>query len=743
LNSYSYSVSGNSGNGGDIILSAIKGNILGAGSPSTSIYSFSVANTPNSTSGAGGNVNLDAKNLINNFEFVTASSSGRAGNATINGFGDLTISGLQISTSKTVSIRDLRGSDETIILDLGTRGSSGDATVAGLGSLTFDNTIVNSATQGINPSGNISITSPSLITFQNNSQIKSSTESTGSAGNIFFTAPTLNIMGETQILSETNGDGAGGNIEIDASNAVNLMRTVDSLPVLSVQTNSGGKAGTILINTPTLTLSDQARITATATKESTNEEGGGSVTLNASTMNLSGTVGVFAETESSANAGTLKLSPYGADSDLKVNLTSGAKISASTSSSGNGGNIELSAPESISITGSGEISVTTSNTGNAGSISFNAPNILLKDGVFVSASTSGTGRGGDITLGISDTTKNTVKNTVNNVTLSNGARIDTSTSSSGDSGKIEIIAGNSFILDGNNTGLFARTEENSTGKGGSIFIDPPLVSITNGAGISVDSLGKGNGGALAIFAGKFVFANNAFLRASTASGEGGNINLQIADIFFPRNNSNINATAGGTGNGGNINLSALFAIAIPSENSDIFANASFGKGGNINLTTQAIFGLQFRPGLTLLSDITASSEFGLQGNVNINTPGVDPSKGLTNLPANISEASKLVTQKCLADRQGSAFVIAGRGGIPASPADVISGNNLQENLGTPSSNRLASQYSQLVSQSPNPQENRIIEAQGWTINKQGQVSLVAEVPKAVPTPTWARQLQCR
>ena len=88
-------------------------------------------------------------------------------------------------------------------------------------------------------------------------------------------------------------------------------------------------------------------------------------------------------------------------------------------------------------------------------------------------------------------------------------------------------------------------------------------------------------------------------------------------------------------------------------------------------------------------------------------------------------------------------MITGRGGIPASPADVISGNNLLENLGTPS-DQLANQSSQVMSQSPKQQVNpdRIVEAQGWTVNPYGEVSLVAKVPKAIPTPTWARQLQC-
>ena len=39
--------------------------------------------------------------------------------------------------------------------------------------------------------------------------------------------------------------------------------------------------------------------------------------------------------------------------------------------------------------------------------------------------------------------------------------------------------------------------------------------------------------------------------------------------------------------------------------------------------------------------------------------------------------------------------------------------------------------------------DRIVEAQGWTVNPYGEVSLVAEVPKVIPAPSWARQLQCR
>ena len=189
-------------------------------------------------------------------------------------------------------------------------------------------------------------------------------------------------------------------------------------------------------------------------------------------------------------------------------------------------------------------------------------------------------------------------------------------------------------------------------------------------------------------------------------------------------------------------------ISVPSENSDLFANAFFGKGGQIDINTQGLFGLGFRPRLTPLSDITASSEFGVQGTVSITTPGVDPSKGLSNLPADTSDASKLVAEKCLADRQDSSFVITGRGGVPASPFDTISAVNIPDHLGS-ISNQTASNTSGLVtSRSANPSDllsnqtpDRIIEAQGWIINTQGQISLIAEAA-ATPAPVWSNQPKC-
>ncbi|OYQ66765.1 hypothetical protein B9G53_03300 [Pseudanabaena sp. SR411] len=763
--SHSFSQSSTSSNGGDIFFSAPNSNITSSLVSST--FSFAVSNS-GLTSGNGGDVNLVAKNQISNLEIFTLSSAGQAGMANIYGSGDLSISNLQISTSKTINIPNPSNPNVPITLDTGERGRSGDVEISGLGSLTFDQTIINSATQSSDLAGNISITSPSFVTFQNNSQIISNTQSIGNAGNVSVTAnqgiifkdnskvtattnaqgkagditinaPIVKIYDDSKVLAETNGAGTGGNITINAPTSVDLTRVLDAFPVLSVQTNNAGKAGSIVINTPILTLTDKARITATASTTATNPDGGGSITLNASQMNLFGTVGVFAETQGISPAGTLRLNPYSNLGYINIALAPNSQISASTSSIGNGGDLFVTAPQSIAIAGQGKLAVETTglmdNAGKAGNITFTTKQLTLTDGVLVSASTSGRGKAGDIFVKADD------------FTISNGAQIQTATSSIGDSGKIDVRVVNQFNLSGSKTGLFANTLANSTGRGGDIFIDPESVILRDGAQIAVGSLGAGIGGNITLISNFLTLLNGSSITAETASANGGNITLNIPSILLMRYGSQISTTAGTAlagGNGGNINITAGFIVALPKENSDIFANAFTGNGGNINLTTNGIFGLEFRPVLTPLSDITASSQFGVNGTVNINTPGVDPSKGLTNLPVDIGDASKLVTQKCLADRQDSAFVITGRGGIPASPADVISSNNLQENLGTPSS-QLASQSSQVMSQSPNKQVNpdRIIEAQGWTINPYGEVSLVAEVPQAIPAPTWAKQLQCR
>jgi large exoprotein involved in heme utilization and adhesion len=673
--------------------------------------------------GNAGGVDISAKTLeILNGSGLAANTAG-TGNAG------------QVKITATDSIKFDGSSYVFSQVRIGILGNSGGVNISSKTLELLGSSYLSVSTFGRGDAGTVKITATDSIKFDGNSYVVSEVieGAVGNAGSVNISAKTLELLGSSSISTTTGGTGNAGSVKINATDSIKFDG--NSYAVSQVIAGAVGNAGGVDISSKTLEILGASFLSA-----NTLGRGNAGVVKIIATDSVkfdgNSSAGSQVETGAVGNAGGVNIFAK------TLEILGGSFLSANTGGTGDAGQVKITANDSIKFDGNSYAftGVTIGAVGNAGGVDISTKNLELLGGAFLSASTAGKGDAGQIKITATDSIK-----------LANGAKIATATLSSGTSGKIEIIAGNSFILDGENTGLFASTTENSTGNGGSISIDPPLVSITNGASISVNSLGKGNGGNIDIFAGKLIFSNNALIIANTASGEGGNINLQIADIFFPRNSSNITATAGGTGNGGNINLSSLFVLSIPSENNDIFANAFFGKGGNISINTQSLFGIESRPKQTLLSDITASSEFGLQGTVSINTPGVDPSKGLNNLPTDTRDASKLVSERCLADRYDSSFVITGRGGIPASPFDIISSANIRDRL-VSISNQTASNTSNLVTStsanSSDPSSNqildrfpdRIVEAQGWIINSQGQIFLVAE--DAVK-PVWSNQSKCK
>ncbi|MGI0484956.1 filamentous hemagglutinin N-terminal domain-containing protein [Pantanalinema rosaneae CENA516] len=536
---------------------------------------------------------------------------------------------------------------------VGSTGNAGNMSFTTRHLTLADGVQVSAATAGTGRAGDIGITAETA-TLRNGATLSTSTTSPGNAGNILINAPLLTIAGDAKILAETSGSGRGGNITVNAPTAVNLNRIADHVPVLSVETSGAGRAGDILINTPSLVLTDRARITATATATSTNTEGGGSIILNASNLYLAGIVGVFAETQGQAPAGNLSLNPYINQANLKIALTPNSQISASTSGSGNGGDLMVTAPDSIAIVGPGKLAVETSSMGNAGNMTFTTRRLILRDGVQLSASTSSSGRAGNIDIN-ADT-----------VDLSGRARVSTTTSSSGQAGNITIAVSDRFALRGtgsgfndlNDTGIYAGTTAGSTGNGGSIRIAAqprtrPAISLRDGAKIAVNSEGEGNGGDIELSTpGRITLDRRAFINATTDSGKGGNITID-PDIILLRRNSQISTSAGknrGGGDGGNITIDTQFLIATLWENSDITANAYSGSGGNIRITANGIFGFFKAPAGTLdtpFSDIAASSQLGINGTITLNVLSPDPSKGLNALNLGFVDGSQLMTQSCV------------------------------------------------------------------------------------------------
>ena len=381
-------------------------------------------------------------------------------------------------------------------------------------------------------------------------------------------------------------------------------------------------------------------------------------------------------------------------------------------------------------------------TGDAGKVNITTPTLELKNSAEISTATDSTGQGGTITV-VADSLVLQEGSKLSTTTLARSQRVDNIEFKAGDAGSVELILKDRLKLTGQNTGIFANTAKDSSGKGGTIFIDPPIVELANGATIAVDSQGAGTGGDITLLADNLTL-QQATITAETASTDGGNINLQIGNRLSLFDSSAITATAGtaqGAGDGGNIviNNENGNIIAYPTPiNHEITANAFEGDGGNIDITTNGIFGEEF-------IDITASSEFGLDGTVIIRTPDTDPSKSLIRFPTNIVDAAQLIAQNLCEEGQDSEFIITGRGGLPPNPQQILETDLVRVNLMdtiAPSSqlDNKNSESSKLY----NPKTGaEVIPARGWVFNDRGEVVLVNYDPTQITPQRLAARAHCQ
>jgi large exoprotein involved in heme utilization and adhesion len=216
------------------------------------------------------------------------------------------------------------------------------------------------------------------------------------------------------------------------------------------------------------------------------------------------------------------------------------------------------------------------------------------------------------------------------------------------------------------------------------------------------------------------------------------------------NESLISANAFNEANGGNVTINSTFIVATPPtgpNGSDITANAGQGNGGAVNVTTQGLYGIEFRPKLTPKNDITVSSDFGLTGTFQLNTPGVDPTRGLTNLPSETIDASKQIVQNCRASRTAARvenkFVIVGRGGLPPSPNDMLQGDSGVTPWVTLDSETQKNSNTTRATVTPSrPLPKQMVEAQGWVVNEKGQIVLTASAPTVTLQNEWFDPAHC-
>ncbi|MCL1471929.1 filamentous hemagglutinin N-terminal domain-containing protein [Argonema antarcticum] len=501
-----------------------------------------------------------------------------------------------------------------------------------------------------------------------------------------------------------NSTGKGGNIEITARSI-----SVTNGALLSTSTLGQGDAGDIIIK-----ATDRVSFDGSAPVSFTLPEGGLIPTPGTISRPISGAisdVGAVGNIVGGGKGGDIIIEAR------SLSVTDGAQLSTLTAGKGNAGNIYITTSDSVDISRSdrtlpesgGLLSSTEKGAeGKGGEINVTARTLRVGDASVLSARTRSASRGGDINV------------QVDNLEITGGGQILTTAFSSGNAGNIVVNANDAVTISGSMLGNIFPTND---GFNSGVLVRSQQVEA-----------GAGDAGTIEINTPTLILNNKGTLTGASASVNGGNITLQVPDLVVIRDNSTISASAGTAqagGNGGNLTINTDILAAL--RNSDITANAFEGDGGRVNITAESIFGTEFRSQESDLSDITASSTFGRQGEVNLNISDVNPSEGLVELPTNFVDTDSLIAQNFCRLGRTSQFTVIGRGGLPPSPAEVLSGDAIRVGLVDAVLPTESHPNASLKKPRIRPTNPPIIEAQGWIINDKGEVILTADNPSAIAT----------
>ncbi len=570
-----------------------------------------------------------------------------------------------------------------------------------------DGAQIHALTEGRGEGGNVTVEAKEIVLegairrgnqVPNRSEILAEAQGRGNGGNITITAGHLHLKDAARIATRTLGRGNSGDVTVQAEEIV-LEKGI-KVPdgevfnsILSVRAGegSGGDAGDVTVRAVAgrqlrLRLTDGGEISALT--DGSGE--GGNVTIEAEEIVLEGklpsilSVGTEQQ-ENAGNAGSITLTAG------RLLLKEGALIRAETLGPGKGGRLTITVMGSLEVRDGSEINTSTQGDGDAGRIDVQADTIkLVNRGTISSESDFVDPDTGQLMVGKGDAGRVSVG--AERLEISEGGSITTTTRGPGRGGAVDIEA-DEIVLEGRDSGLFARSEGKApdSGAGGELTVNAGSLMVKEGATISASTSGPGSGGKLSITAADLELRDGASITSESRSdrsdaGRSGEIFIQAADSFRLFNDSQVSvetnradagnidldvgfllhlrdsgittSVAGGEGRGGNINIDPVFVVL---DNSDIIANAFGGPGGNIRIVADHFFASPD-------SEVRASSALGIDGVVDIDSPDTDLNAGLVELPADFFDVATLLTQGGAPGAVVSRLVVRKYEVLPDSPA---------------------------------------------------------------------------
>jgi filamentous hemagglutinin family protein len=418
------------------------------------------------------------------------------------------------------------------------------------------------------------------------------------SGEIQIRGRNIGFFEGAQVNAFNFGRLAGGRIVLHASETVDLGAVDPAFRfpnTIANVTTSSGESGAIKIQARRLFLGDRASITTQTTRSSSGNSGNITLTVTES-VELRERGFLTTATFGQGRAGTIRISAPA------LRVLGGSEISSSAAQGGRGGDLLIEAT-TIELSGFspliGKSSVIQTQslvgaTASGGNVTIASDRFQVSNGATLTVATYSGARGGNISI---DT---------DTLAVVDGGQILSTTFQDGQAGNITVYARESIFLSGQDqtfserlgrfgrrdilnineiSGIFANTFLNTTGGGGSIFLSAPRLTLENGAEISVSSQGTGNAGNLQSRVDFLTLLDGARLTATSQSGRGGDIRLQIANTLR-LDNSEISASTV-TGQGGDLAIEAGSIRLL--NGGSLSVSGSPGQGGNIEVTANQLF----------------------------------------------------------------------------------------------------------------------------------------------------------
>ncbi|OUL36807.1 hypothetical protein BV372_05390, partial [Nostoc sp. T09] len=554
-----------SGKAGSITINTTGGTVsLSESSINTGSNKITIAlqNLSNQEGAGGGDINITADSL-----FLTKNS---LLNASTLGSGDS--GNVYITADKTVTFTD------NSILNARTylQGNAGNVNIKAQ-EISFNNeSLIQATTFGSGNAGNLNIITQSL-SLSNISRIDAQTFGSGNAGNINIKTQSLSLIEGARINAETFGSGNGGNITI------NPLKDEDQ----------AGASVTISGAAPLIRFS--SGLSVNTESEKVDAGSGGNITIKSGSLNISDGGVLSAPSKSSGSGGNINIDVN------NLELTGGGQIITNAYRSGQAGSIKISANDNITIAGQNyeyeqRLNDLKSRLDILKAIydaflleTDQEPRRILDPINNLSAlleNPSSNQLLSELKQRL-DQFKNSydfllvtnnleisnllepIKNLINNLTGLDKIIISAKDFTYAQQlnelkERLDQLKDSyNFVLPQNDrearrilgpinqySGLFANTEVNSTGQGGTIHLDSQQATIKDTARITVDSQGTGVAGSISMSANRLTLVNQAKITADTNSGQGGSITLNLQELLLFRRNSVVSTTAGRQGAGG-------------------------------------------------------------------------------------------------------------------------------------------------------------------------------------------------